>query len=118
MLHRLLEVDLLYLIDPAIRRRQHRQSARRFCAPLDLTITYKQLAVSSSPNCDSDENIFAIEGLHHLHTLHRQLPFPPLRTPNREHGRACGKIETASVALDPVGFAYELLLTLTQRNSA
>src|SRR2546423_13943168 len=104
MLHRLLEVDLLYLIHPAVRRRQDRQSARRFCAPLDLTITYKQLAVSSSPNCHTDENIFAIEGLHHLHALHRQLTLAPLCTPDRLHGLSCGKIETGSVALDPVGF--------------
>ena len=109
---------LLYLIHPAVRRRQDRKRARCFRAPFDLTITYKQLAVSSSPNCHSDENVLAIEGFHHLNALYRELPFPPLRTPDREYGRACGKIESASVALDPMGFTYERLLTLPQRNSA
>ena len=116
-LHRLLEVDLLYLIDPAVRRRQYRQSARRFCAPFDLTITYKQLAVSSSPNCHADEYVLAIEGLHHLDALYRQLTFTPLRTPDRKHRRSCSEIETTPVALDPVGFTYVRLVTLAQRNS-
>src|SRR5256885_2088460 len=51
---------LLYLIYPAVRRRQDRQSARCFRAPLDLTITYKQLAVSSSPNCHAHEHVLAL----------------------------------------------------------
>src|SRR4051812_41455146 len=109
---------LLYLIYPAVRRRQYCQSARCLRAPLDLAIPHQQLAVPPRPHRHSHEHVLALEGFHHLHALHRQLSFPALRVPDREYRRARGEIESGPVPLDSMGFTYVRLFTLPQRNSA
>src|SRR4051812_8942153 len=108
---------LLYLIYPAVRRRQYCQSARCLRAPLDLAIPHQQLAVPPRPHRHSHEHVLALEGFHHLHSLDRQLSFPALRVPDREYRRARGEIETGPVPLDSMGFTYVRLLTLSQGNS-
>src|SRR5207248_10870830 len=79
---------LLYLVHPAVRRRQYRQSRRCLGAPLDLAISHQQLAISASSNCHSDEHVLALEGFHHLHAFHRQLAFSALGAADREYRHA------------------------------